>query len=170
MTDDPDLRVSRRLRDQPRQSRKQIRMQAGLRFVEHHQRRGAGCQQRADQQHVTQGSVRPFPTGEWAKHARLVQREIQLSVAGRLDLERRAWKRIVDRVGQCCPVTDLDDRLQRRGEIATIVMQDRRACRDSALACRGIAIATKAAVEAPAAQCSRAGRIPQARPADRRHD
>ena len=73
------------------------------------------------------------------------------AAAGFHDLEPRTRKSIVDRADQRVCFTDLDDRLQRRGQVSAVPVQHRSAGADLALPHGRVDIGAELVVEPPAA-------------------
>ncbi len=129
----------------------QVGVQAGLGFVEHHQRRWPRGEQGGDQQQVAQGAVGQLGRRQRAQQPLLAQGDAEAPARLAVDAQLRAGKGIGDGTLQRLAVADLADGLQRGRQVAAVVVQHRRAGAQLWLACRRLGVGAEVVVEAPAA-------------------
>ena len=151
MRHDDDLRALRRLDNQAGQRRQQVRVEAGLRLVQHEKRRRTRRQQRRDPQQVAQGAVRQLTGAERPEQPTLLHLDAEPAL-GDADRDVRAREGVVDGGRQGLVVADDADRLERRREVAAVVTEHRGVRADLRQACRRPGVGAEVIVEAPAAR------------------
>ena len=83
MGNDNDLGVLTRTSDQPGKCRKQVGVQAGFWFVQHHERRRSRAEEGGDQQQVAKGAVRKL--GRAQRPQQTVGTQFKIEAATGLD-------------------------------------------------------------------------------------
>ena len=126
-------------------------MQAGFRFVEHHEFRWARSEESCRPQKVAQSSVRQFGCGQGPQQSMLLQLQLETSIPF-FYIKAASGEGVLYRLPQCFVRPNLEDRLQSGCKIASVVMKDRREC--SNLCCSGgrVGICAKVIVKPPAAK------------------
>ena len=144
-----DLRVFRRRKNQPRQRRQQIRMQARLRLVQHHQLRRSRRQQRRCPQQIPQRSIRQLRAVSGRSSPCCRSLKLKASVLQPPHTTGFPGNASSIVVASASSVANLDNRLQRGRKIAPIVMQHRRERADLRQPRRRRRVGAKAVVEPP---------------------
>src|SRR6185503_12604086 len=110
--------------DQPGEGGKKVRVQTSFWFIEHHQFRRPGSQERGGPEHVTQSAVRKLRSAERAKQSMLP--ELHLEAAGLLvNFDTAAGKGIGDCLVKLFAAAEEADGFQSRREIGAIIIQNR---------------------------------------------
>ncbi|KAG0927360.1 hypothetical protein G6F32_012910 [Rhizopus arrhizus] len=125
-------------------------MQAGLRLVQHQQRRRPWRVQGGGQQQDAQGAIGPFRHRQRPQQAGLVEAQGQPTIQ-LLEAHRGTREGILNATRQPDRISDLEDGDPGRGQIAAVVMQHRRPRGHRRLSRRRIGIAAEVVIEAPAA-------------------
>jgi hypothetical protein len=123
--DDPQLRALRRAPDEPPERRDEVRVQAGLGLVQHHDLGRARGEQGHHPQDVAQRSVAELGPGQRAQEAVLREREPEEPVPQHVGPQHRAGERVGDGVAQGVHVAHLFDGAQGRRDVAPVVVHDR---------------------------------------------
>ena len=144
----PHLGVPRALAHQPPERRQQVRVQAGLRFVQDHQARRARREQRRNPKEVAQRAVRQLGLRERPQQA--VLREGQAEPpAFRHHIDAGAGKRIRHGLVERRRIADLHDGAPSGRQVASVVGEHRRAHAHLRLPGRRAAVGAEVVVEAP---------------------
>src|SRR5713226_926242 len=149
MRGDEKLSASCSARQQLRDGLEEVWMKACLGLVQGKQRRWTRTQQHSEKAKVTERAIGKLHRIEGPRNSRHLHEQAEPAM-GSLDVYRRTRKREIHASLQRSPVSDLDDRLQRRGKIAAIVAQHRSSNSDLRLPQGSLQIRSELMIEAPA--------------------
>src|SRR6185312_2440761 len=123
-------------------------MQAGFRFIQHHERRRTRRQERSNPKQIAQCSIRQFRDVQWSKHAMLLHLEGEATgtrqnsyPAARESIGNRCFKRLV--------IADFVNRLNGSRKIRSVVSEDRSSSADLRQSRWRVRICPEMIVEAP---------------------
>lgn len=111
---------------------------------------GRGDSRGRDPEQVPQRAVRQFGAAQRAQQASLLHVDPEPSRSGR-DRDRGAGEGVGDGGVEGLNVSDLENGLDRGGDIGAVVAEHRRARADLGMACRRVGVGAEVIVEAPAA-------------------